>query len=224
MNGMTRHYIAIIADMVRSRDLPSARRAILQRRFVRLTDRLNHDYRRLVAAKFVVTLGDEFQGLLNSAAVIPDLVWHFEQYFAERDLRLGIGFGTLTTPLQKIAINIDGPALHAARFAVDAARRSKALGGVFRGFGQLDETLDGLARVLWFHRSRWTLSQRKIANLLRQGLSQTQAARKLRVTPQVISKQLLAAGWVQYAAGENAWRMILQSQVDPLLRSKHGRG
>jgi len=216
----SQRYIAVIADMVRSRDVPASQRRVLQKRFTRLIVNLNQNYRRTIASKFVITLGDEFQGLLNSAVLIPDLIWHLEQEFPERELRVGIGFGTLDTPSQKYAINIDGPVLHAARAAIEHAKRTRALGGVFRGFGDLDDISNGIARLLWFHRSRWTPAQRSIAGLLRQGMSQTEVARKLRITRQVVSRQVLASGCFQYIAAENAWRIILQKQVDPLLRSR----
>jgi len=219
---VSQRYIAIIADMVRSRDVPRARRGVLQKQFGELIATLNRDYRKTIASKFVVTLGDEFQGLLNSAGWIPDLIWRLEQDFPEREIRVGIGFGVLDTPIQKVALNLDGPALHAARAAIERAKRTKALGGMFSGFGDLDEILNGIARLLWFHRSRWTPSQRNIVSLLRQGMSQTDAARKLRIKKQVVSRQVLASGCSQYIAAENAWRMILQKQVDPLMALKHG--
>ena len=223
MAAATQRYIAVIADMVRSRDVPTARRRLLQKRFSELIATLNREYRKAIAARFVITLGDEFQGLFNSAALIPDLVWRLEQDFPERELRVGIGLGRLDTPIQKVALNIDGPALHAAREAIEHAKRTKALGGVFRGFRELDDILNGMARLLWFHRSRWTDSQWKIASLLRKGMSQTQAAKKLGIKKQVVSRQALASGCSPYIAAENAWRMILQKQVDLLLRSRHGR-
>lgn len=220
MARLSPRYIAVIADMVRSRDLPPARRRLLQKRFSRLIDNLNQHHRKTLASKFIITLGDEFQGVLNSAGSIPDLIWHLEQDFPERELRVGIGFGTLDTPLQKYAINMDGPVLHLARAAIDYAKKTKTLGGIFRGFGELDDILNGLSGLLWFQRSRWTPAQRNIAGLLRKGMSQTQVAKKLRVSKQVVSRQVLAAGCFQYIAAENAWRMILQKQVDPLLGSK----
>lgn len=207
--------------MVRSRDLSGARRRLLQRKFNELIVRMNRTYRAAIAARFVVTLGDEFQGLLYSAAVIPDLLWQIEEGFSERKLRVGIGLGTLDTPLQKYAINIDGPTLHLARAAIDAAKKSKALGGVFRGFGELDEVLNGFAGLLWFQRSRWTPSQRRIVDFLRQGMTQTEAAKKLGITKQVVSKQVVASGCFQYLAAEKAWQAVFQKYVDPMIGSRN---
>lgn len=221
MSLSSQRYVAVIADMVRSRDLSGGERRVLQREFNELTANLNRAYRAAIASKFIITLGDEFQGLLNSAAVIPDLLWQLEQDFPARELRVGIGLGTLDTPLQKFAINIDGPALHQAREAIDQAKKTSSLGGVFCGFGRLDEVLNGIAGLLWFQRSRWTSSQRRIAGLLREAMTQTEAAEKLHITKQVVSKQALAAGWYSYIAAENALRTIFQQNVDPLIGSRH---
>lgn len=219
---MTRrpHYIAVIADMVRSRELPSARRGLVQKHFQDLVRGLNREYRAAIAAKFSITLGDEFQGLLHAASVLPDLIWRLEEDFADRDLRVGVGIGSLDTPLQSYAINIDGPALHAAREAIELAAKGDILGGVFRGFGTLDEVLTGMSTLLRFQRSSWTKSQRNIANLLRQGKMQSQVAAHLRVSRQLVSKQVAALGWKAYAAGENAWRIILRDYVDPMVHNK----
>jgi len=215
-------YIAMIADLVGSRSVPHSQRSELQKKFGELLADFNLKYRKTIAAKFIITLGDEFQGLLHSAAVIPDLTWRLEEDLPGYKFRVGIGLGKLDTPVQKYAINIDGPALHLARAAIESAKNNKYLGGVFRGFGDLDDILNGLARLLWFHRSQWTPAQRKIVSLLRQGMSQTQVANKLRIRKQVVSRQVHASGYSQYIAAEGAWRIILENQVDRLLFPKHG--
>jgi len=217
--GHKQRYIAVIADMVKSRDLPSSRRALVQKHFEELIARLNKEFQPAIAAKFSITLGDEFQALLKTSTVIPDLLWRLEE-FADRQLRVGVGFGTLDTSIQPYAINIDGPVLHRAREAVEEAARQQILGGVFRGFGSLDDVLNGIARLLYYQRSGWTSAQRKIANLMRSGLSQSEVAERLGVSRQVISKQVAATGWSAYRSGENAWRIIFRDHVDPMIGSK----
>jgi hypothetical protein len=217
----SQRYIAVIADMVGSRGLPRPQRGVLQKQFAELIASLNRDYRKTIVSKFVITLGDEFQGLLSATGAIPDLIWRLEQDLPQREFRVGVGLGTLDTPLQKYALNIDGPALHTARAAIEHAKKAKALGGVFRGFGELDDILSGVATLLWFQRSRWTPSQRNIADLLRKGMSQVDVAKELGIKKQVVSRQVLASGCYPYIAGDNAWRMILQKQADTLLGSKH---
>ena len=221
MARRTKYYIAVIADMVKSRELSPTRRAIVQKHFGELVADLNRRFQTGIAANFAVTLGDEFQGLLSTSTIIPDVIWRLEEGFSDRQLRVGIGFGALDTPIQRDALNIDGPALHTAREAIEVAAKGGILGGVFRGFDSLDEVLTGMARLLWFHRSRWTDAQRKIANLLREGKSQSEVADLFGVSRQVISKQVAALGWPTYSGGENSWRIILRDYVDPRIGIRH---
>lgn len=217
MRRSSQRYVAVIVDMVKSRELAGSQRAAVQKHFQHLVDNLNKEYRHSLASKFAITLGDEFQGLLNTCTLVPDLIWHLEENFPDRNLRVGIGLGTLDTLLQPFAINIDGPALHAAREAIEMAKKGDVLGGVFSGFGPPDDVLNGLARLLRFQRANWTVAQRTIANLLRKAMSQSEVAERLGISRQVVSKQAAALGWVPYAAGEKAWHIILRDYVDPMI-------
>src|ERR1700739_4171570 len=96
VSPMTRQgpqYVAVIADMVKSRELPSAQRAVVQKHFQELVTTLNREYRDKLASKFAITLGDEFQGLLTTSSVLPDLIWLIEEKFSDRQVRVGIGIG-----------------------------------------------------------------------------------------------------------------------------------
>lgn len=215
--------IALIADMARSRDLAPLHRPAVQKRFQNLVEFINKTYHRDILSRFVITLGDEFQGLLRSGSSIPDLLWDIDARFSDRRLRVGFGLGVLYTPLQKEAINIDGPALHFARAAIEMAAEKRSFGGVFFGFGDMDPILNGFARALWFHRSRLTARQIRIAGLLRHGLSQLAIARQLRISPQAVSKQSRALGWSAYAEAAAAWRIVFERYVDPKIGRTRAR-
>jgi hypothetical protein len=215
--------IALIADMVKSREVTRSQRPGVQQRFKELVVFLNKKYNQHILSKFVITLGDEFQGLLRSATPIPDLLWDLDCRFSDRRLRVGLGFGLLDTPLQKEAVNIDGPALHFARAAIEIAAEERSYGGVFLGFVDMDPVMNGIARILSFHRSRLTAQQLKIAELLRQGLSQSEAARDLEITQQAVSKQVIAFGWWPYTEAESAWRILFERYVNPNLEKKNAK-
>jgi hypothetical protein len=217
----TKPCIALIADMVRSRELTRIQRPSVQKRFKEFVGYLNKTYSRTILSRFVITLGDEFQGLLSSATAIPDLMWDIDHRFSDRNLRVGMGFGVLDTPIQKEAINVDGPALHMARAAIQTAHEKRWYGGVFLGFGELDAVMNGLARILWFHRSRLTETQLRIAELLRQGQSQSDAAEELNITRQAISKQVVSIGWWPYAEAEEAWRVLLDRYINPMIEKRN---
>ena len=130
--------------------------------------------------------------------------------FDMRQLRAGIGFGTIDTPMGKNAINVDGPALHHARNAIDIAKKDKLMGGVFEGFGATyDLAFNGFARLLQHHRARLKPQQRKVIELLRQSLTQAAIADKLGITRQAVSLYAGAAGWHAYREGEEGWRALL---------------
>lgn len=215
--------VALIADMVESRSLTRSQRPRIQRQFSELVEGLNRKYSSELLSRFVITLGDEFQGLLHRSAQIPAMIWDIEQEFSSRIIRVGFGFGVLHTPVPEIAINVDGPVLHNARAAIIQAKKQERLGGVFVGFPKTDEVLNGLAGILWFHRSRWTPQQRRIVNMLQKELSQSDLAEKLGVSRQAISKHVRSAGWLPYQEGERAFQVVLRRFVDPLLGvGQHG--
>lgn len=203
--------IALIGDMVQSRALSANDRAKAQREFAGLVKLLNQRFRKSTASKFVVTIGDEFQGLLHTAEVIPELMWTVEADYAARQIRMGVGAGVLHTPIQSSALNIDGPVLHEARAAITFARDKRILGGVFKGFGEHDAALTGYAQVLRFMRSNWTDRQREVVGLLREGLTQVEIADRLGVSKQAVSDHAVAAGGDAYRLGETGWRQALRT-------------
>lgn len=217
----TKPCIALIADMVRSRELPRIQRPRVQEKFKDLVGYLNKAYSRNILSRFVITLGDEFQGLLSSATPLPDLMWDIEHRFLDRNLRVGIGLGALDTPVQREAINIDGPVLHFARAAIQTAHEKRWYGGVFLGFGELNSVMNGMARILWFQRSRYTQTQLRIAELLRAGKSQSEAAEELNISRQAISKQVVSMGWWPYAEAEVAWRLLLERYINPMIERRN---
>ena len=205
-------YTAVIGDMLASRTLSRMDRRRVQSRFTRFIDLLNQDarYSKALVSKFAITLGDEFQCVLSDASVLPDLIWDIANAEELPEFRVGIGYGRIDTEIPAYAINLDGPALHHAREAIDAAKSKKILGGVFAGFGgEQDAALNGVARLLWFHLHKRTAAQRKVIGYLRQGMTQVEIAQKTNRTPQAVSEHAIGAGWEAYDAGERGFRAIL---------------
>jgi hypothetical protein len=204
-------YIAVIADIVHSRRIVGADRHDLQRRVERALTKLNRRFAKSLAATFVITVGDEFQGLLRTGREVPDIIRQLETALPEVDIRLGFGRGSLDTTLRKAAIGMDGPVWHAARQAIGLAKDGRRLGGVFLGFEEKDgPTLNGLARILHHVRSRLTPKQRNILEELLMSGTQKDMAKRAGVTQQAISKQARAAGLDAYREAEDAFRAVLE--------------
>ena len=204
-------YVAFIADIVDSRRITGAQRRDLQQRIELVLTEINREFAPAIAAKFLITVGDEFQGLLRSGAIIPRLMRRLETSLPDITLRSGIGFGTIETELRPSAVGMDGPVWHAARAAIEEAKHGDRLGGVFHGFGP-DEDLvhNGFARVLHLLRARLTDKQRQLMDALLGGQSQKELSRSTGVSKQAVSKQARAAGVEAYREAELAWRSVLE--------------
>ena len=203
--------MAVIADMVASRALSRAQRSCVQEQFTHLIDTLNERFRKDLRAKFIITLGDEFQGLLRNPAIIPQLIWTLGQLFTARELRLGFGRGEIHTSIKEYAINVDGPALHNARASIEIAKQRGLQGGVFTGFGAaLDPALNGFARVLEYQRTAWPARQLEVIKRLHDGRKQSEIAQELGITKQAVSRYAALAGWQAYAEAEAGWSALLR--------------
>jgi hypothetical protein len=203
-------YIAVIGDVIRSRRLTPGARRDIQRRLDTTLQQLNLQYRRALAAKLLITVGDEFQGLFRDGSILPELIRRLEVGLREVDVRLGIGRGAVYTDLKDYAIGMDGPAWHAARVAIEDAKLNRRLGGVFVGFGRsTDVVLNGFARVLHYVRSRLTVKQRHLLEALLETETQAEIAVRTGITKQAVSKQARAAGGDAYREAESAWKLVL---------------
>ena len=115
----TTKYCAIIGDIRRSRQLP--RRGAVQKRFAGAIASLNREFRKEIASSFLITLGDEFQGLLLSPAASFRLIRRFQELMDPVPFSFGVGVGTLSTPLEKQAVGMDGEAFHPTPMHADRA-------------------------------------------------------------------------------------------------------
>lgn len=204
--------IAVIGDLVGSRKLPHLQRSETQLQLEQLLDTINKRYSKSISARFLVTLGDEFQGVLKQGAIIPDLIWDIEASLANADVRIGVGYGHIHPPFKKEALGMDGPAFHAAREGVEVAKNEKLNGGIFQGFGQTEDILlNSLARLLRHQRERLSKNQLATLALLRQRISQTEIAKRLRITRQAVHSRTKSIGWQAYLQGEEAMRAILKN-------------
>jgi hypothetical protein len=220
-------YVAVIGDMVGSRALDGSRRGAVQTAFAQLMDRLNDEFAPRLQGRFVIALGDEFEGLIHASAAsqtIPQLVWRIEETFPDPVIRLGFGLGGIDTPLDDNVTTLDGPAFHHAREAIASAAHDHRLGGVFQGFGQNhDAILNGIARVLCHQRSRWSKQQRRVARLLHRGMRQIEIAKTMSRSRQAVSVDTRAAGWDAYTEGERAWIQAIEDSVQNVLEPDANR-
>jgi hypothetical protein len=206
MNEMA--YIALIGDLVASRDLKPDARGLLQARLGRHFAAVKAEARAGFAAWPLVTIGDEFQALFAASEVgcralltlIPELL----DLASPTAVRFGLGLGALSTEVREEALGMDGPCFHRARSALERARALDLP-------CQLD-TEQGDA-ILWStlasyalrQRLSWTPAQAEAIAHFEGGRSWKQVADELKITPSAVSLRQKAAGWALY---ERSWQAL----------------
>lgn len=206
------NYIAVKLDMVKSRRVSD--RAQLQQRLFEIVEEINIRHATVVKAKFVITHGDEVQGLLhNDYGELVSILEYFYDRLVPHTLRVGVGLGALHTRLQPTAIGMDGPAWHRADEAIDQAARSRKFVR-FSGFGRLnDDAYSSLGNLLLWQRHRWTDAQRQVIEHLENGVARKQIAATLNITPAAVSNRLNAAGWKYYEDARRVLKMLLRENM-----------
>ncbi|MBI5162070.1 MAG: helix-turn-helix domain-containing protein [Micrococcales bacterium] len=139
------------------------------------------------------TAGDELQCLTADAGAALGIVCDLAR---AGGWSIGMGIGTVRTPLGATTRASTGAAFIAAREAVERARRSPGprLGVVVEGSDRLSQDLEGLIAVTLLLRERRTIAGWAVADLLAQGLTQREIAERIGITPQAVSQRTLAAG------------------------------
>ncbi len=118
------NYIALIGDLVGSRKIGG--REEFQKKLKGVLSDINEKYGDCIASRFSVTLGDEFQGLLNDPSCLFDIVLFIKLRIYPVKVRFGIGAGEITTEIDPSeSIGADGPAYHRAREALEDAEKSE---------------------------------------------------------------------------------------------------
>lgn len=144
--------------------------------------------------------------------MIPEIVQDARERLGEKGdvrLRIAVGWGTLTTPLKRVALGTDGPAWHHARAVLSNWRLAKRDGVAFQDFAE-DVVLNALAGLMTRHWNALEATQRRTITALRhhEGLRK-EAAAELRITPQALSNRATSAGEREYANGMAAMRELL---------------
>lgn len=111
-------YIVIIGDIIASKKLSN--RAEVQDHLEKVLKQINNEYQDFIASKFIITIGDEFQGVLMEGAKLLEIIDKIRFMMDEINLRFGIGIGDIYTKINyELSIGADGPAYWKAREAIN---------------------------------------------------------------------------------------------------------
>lgn len=210
---MSKLYVALIADAIDSRRLVPAARRRLQAALQHGLPELNQRYRKALAARFDITLGDELQCLLVDGRSAWG-VSHFIRYaFPEVEWVVACGRGPITTTLTPgiTAPKVDGPCFHAARAALETAKRDHQ---VLTLSGFAGEDLSAFAAYYSGLYWSWTARQRALANKWRAwGDAEADLPKKVQegLHPSAVSHLRRRMAWPLVAQGDRMFRNLLEA-------------
>lgn len=222
-------YLALIGDVVASREMGAEHRAETQRGLRKILGLLNGSAGAPAIANFAapltLTAGDEVQALLrapaDAVAVVQRLTDHAWGSREFPQLVFGLGYGALATGPPEEAPEqppnpalLDGPCFHRARRALDAASGAKAWARFDAEAVSCAGPLNALFDLMGAVRSGWARRQAHYAHQMRVLENQKAVANEWKVSPSVVSESLKAAHYKAVLAGEDAARALLRELGD----------
>lgn len=211
-------YIAIIGDIVNSKKLDD--RNTVQVKLNSLLKCINIKYEDSIASNFMVTLGDEFQGLLKCGNNVMDIITKVEIEMHPVKLRFGIGVGLIVTEINReIPLGADGPAYHNARKMIDCLKKlenkymSNYTNIMIASEGDnlnVDMLLNSVFSLCFTLRNKWTDRQREIIySYIKNGKNQYETAEKLQIGQPSVNKSLNSSGYYSYQSAIETINKVL---------------
>lgn len=200
-------YIAVIGDIKESKSITE--RNYVQERLKNILNNVNECFKDDIAAKFLITLGDEFQGLLKNTGHLLDIVKLIQIQMYPVKLRFGIGIGEISTEINhEAAIGADGPAYYAARRMIEDIReqekkiKKQAADiqiSIYDGDKFEITEINTLLLLMKVIEENWSEKQRyTIWDMSTNGGSQEECAKRMKTTQSTVARRLADGNYIVY--------------------------
>lgn len=212
-------YIAIIGDIKNSKELENRRDTQIKLNSV--LNNINAKYKSVISAKFMITLGDEFQGLLCRGDGALDIIEEIQRAMYPVKIRFGIGVGQITTEINaEMAIGADGPGYYKAREAIEMLKnseyRNKTQAANIRIEVEDDENsitimLNTIFSLMAVIQNNWSGRQREIVWAYEQyGGSQLECAERLNISQSSVQRSLINSNYYAYKDAKETVNTVLR--------------
>lgn len=203
----SRHYIAIIGDIVKSKKLGD--RNAVQKKLQNVLLNINKKYSNDIASNFMITLGDEFQGLLRVGNNVMNIISQIEIEMYPVVMRFGLGIGSIETEINReVPLGADGPAYHNARKMIEEIKKMEKKN--MTGYSNImiategdnlnvDSLLNSIFTLCATLKDKWTKRQREIIHTyINNERNQYKTAEKLNIGQPSVNKALTGSGFYSY--------------------------
>ena len=218
-------FVAVIGDIVSSKKIQN--RSHVQEKFKIILNNINETYKDDIASNFMITLGDEFQGLLNEGKNAIKIVSDIEIKMMPQKLRFGIGIGGITTTINPdYPLGADGPAYYNARNMIEELKKKE--NQYKENFSNIMISIDpkvtkhpndfmllnSLLSLCSLVKSQWTLRQIEIINsYLNNDENQYKTADKLEVVQSTVNRSLIKSNFYSYKKAIESISLYLSEEV-----------
>ena len=205
-------YIVIIGDIINSRKLNN--RQEVQTKLKNVLKEINQQYVEEIMAKFVISLGDEFQGLIKKQGNIIKIISTIEEALAPVKLRFGVGVGVVNTNIDfDNSLEIDGEAYYRARKMIQEIENRQSQ--YVESYSNImicssdessrdDELANATLSVCTSLKSKWTNRQKEIISAyLRNCENQYKTAKALDIAQSSVNRALRGAEFYSYKTAMN---------------------
>lgn len=200
-------HIAVIGDIVNSKKIKN--RQEVQVKLGQILEEVNLSYSDDIASKFMISLGDEFQGLLTDGKNVLDMITYIEIKMHPVKIRFGVGIGRIETEINPaLPFGADGSAYHNARRMIDSLKslenKSKAADAHIMiasdgSHEELELLLNTVLSLCTTIKGKWTGRQREILfDCILNGDNQKEAAARLGINQPSVQKAMSNAGYYTY--------------------------
>lgn len=149
-------YTVIIADIKGSRKMRAYERYEWQLFLKSAIVQINEDCADAIEAQFMITKGDEFQGVLKNLSDVHRIMIKFERLTFPLILHYGVGFGVIQKMGSNIPIEMDGQAFHRANAALNKAKKKKYTVYINTDNPGFDLTVNAIYQLIYAIKGRWS--------------------------------------------------------------------
>jgi len=205
---MKKIYVVVTGDIVESRKIEQ--RDKFQQKLRKVLDEINQKFKKVIVVKFCFTLGDEFQGLINSLGESYTIVKKLQEMLYPVKICFGVGLGDISTKISKQTSGMDGECFLRSRAALEEAKRINQ-SVVYNTQTNIDLAVNTIIKLLDAIKKDWKSHHYKRVQLYEQLGTLEKVAKAEKVSKQTVSKMFIYIKFNEVKQAEENIKKLLST-------------